>query len=176
MTFKVTAIPSVWLIDLDPHHDDRGFFARAWCSEKAVARGLNPVCSQCSLSFNRLRGTLRGMHWQSSPHAEAKWIRCVQGAAWDVALDLRPDSPAYGTWIGTTLNARNRRMIYIPEGVAHGFQTLEDDTELFYQMSAPYVSSHACGARWNDPSFGIKWPLGNPILSAKDRGYKDFVL
>jgi len=176
LNFEATAIPGVWLIDLDLHSDDRGFFSRAWCSEEAAARGLNPDCAQCNLSFNHLRGTLRGMHWQSAPHAEAKWIRCIRGEAWDVALDMRPDSLSYRKWIGITLNSKNRRMIYIPEGVAHGFQTLEDATELFYQMSVPYDSSHACGVRWDDPAFGIKWPLDNPVLSVRDRAYKDFVL
>jgi len=176
MKFEQTSIPGVWLIDIEPHGDERGFFARTWCAAEAAAHGLNPACLQCSLSFNRKRGTLRGMHWQDTPHAEAKWIRCIRGAAWDVALDLRPESPAYGKWVGAELSANNRRMIYIPEGVAHGFQTLENDTELFYQMSVSYVPELARGVRWNDPVFGINWPVADPVLSDRDRAYKDFKL
>ena len=176
MNFQPTTIPGVWVIDMDPRFDDRGFFARAWCVEEAVAQGLNPSCNQCSISFNRCRGTLRGMHWQAAPASEAKWIRCTRGAAWDVALDLRPDSPAYGRWTSLEFSANNRRMIYIPEGVAHGFQTLEDDTELFYQISIAYVPELARGVRWNDPAFGISWPIPNPILSDRDRSFADFKL
>ncbi|MDD3275650.1 MAG: dTDP-4-dehydrorhamnose 3,5-epimerase [Kiritimatiellales bacterium] len=176
MKFEQTGIPGVWLIDIDPHEDERGFFARAWCAEEAAAHGLNPACVQCSFSFNKLRGTLRGMHWQTAPHAEAKWIRCTRGKAWDVALDLRPESPAYGQSIGIELSADTRRMIYIPEGVAHGFQTLENDTELFYQMSEVYVPALARGIRWNDPAFRIEWPVGQPVLSDRDRSYEDFTL
>ena len=176
MKFEPTAIPGVWLIDIEPHGDERGFFARTWCCEEAVAHGLNPDCVQCSISSNRQRGTLRGMHWQAAPAEEAKWIRCIRGSAWDVALDLRQESPAYGTWVGVELSAENRRMIYIPEGVAHGFQTLEDDTELLYQMSENYVPKLARGARWNDPAFRIDWPIQNPILSETDSAREDFVL
>jgi dTDP-4-dehydrorhamnose 3,5-epimerase len=176
MTFQETELPGVWLIDLDPRVDERGFFARTWCAAEAAAHGLNPACVQCSISFNRWRGTLRGMHWQAAPHAEAKWIRCTRGAVWDVALDLRPGSYTYGKWRGIALSAETRRMIYIPEGVAHGFQTLENDTELMYQMSDVYVSELARGARWNDPAFGINWPVGDPVLSERDRSYEDFKL
>jgi dTDP-4-dehydrorhamnose 3,5-epimerase len=176
MKFEQTGIPGVWRIDIDPHEDERGFFARAWCAEEAAAQGLNSACVQCSFSFNKLRGTLRGMHWQAAPHAEAKWIRCTRGKAWDVALDLRPESPAYGRSIGMELSADNRRMIYIPEGVAHGFQTLENDTELFYQMSDVYVPELSRGIRWNDPAFRIEWPVGQPVLSDRDRSYEDFKL
>jgi dTDP-4-dehydrorhamnose 3,5-epimerase len=176
MKFEKTIIPGVWLIDIAPHGDDRGFFARTWCVEEAVAYGLNPACVQCNISFNRLRGTLRGMHWQAAPHAEAKLIRCTRGAVWDVTLDLRPKSSAYGKWTGVELSADNRKMVYIPEGVAHGFQTLEADTELFYQMSEVYVHELARGARWDDPAFGIKWPVSNPVLSDRDRTYEDFKL
>lgn len=176
MKFEKTAIPGVWLVDIEPHEDRRGFFARAWCAEEAVAHGLNPACVQCSTSFNQRRGTLRGMHWQAAPCAETKWIRCIRGAVWDVALDLRPESPAYGKWIGAELSADNRRMIYIPAGVAHGFQTLEDDTELFYHISEPYVPELARGTRWNDPAFSIDWPIADPVLSDRDRAYEDFKL
>ena len=176
MTFEQTAIPGVWLVDLEPHKDSRGFFARTWCAEEAAAHGLNPACVQCSVSFNQRRGTLRGMHWQAEPCAEAKWIRCIRGAVWDVALDLRPDSSSYGKWVGVELSADNRRMIYIPADVAHGFQTLENDTELFYQMSEPYVPGLARGVRWNDPAFGIAWPIVNPVMSDRDRTFEDFKL
>jgi dTDP-4-dehydrorhamnose 3,5-epimerase len=176
MKFEQTAIPGVWLIDIEPHGDERGFFARTWCVEEAVAHGLNPACVQCSVSFNKQRGTLRGMHWQAEPRAEAKWIRCTRGAVWDVALDLRSESSACGKWTAVELRAVNHRTIYIPEGVAHGFQTLEADTELLYQMSEIYVPELARGARWDDPAFGIKWPVSNPILSDRDRTYEDFRL
>jgi dTDP-4-dehydrorhamnose 3,5-epimerase len=176
MKFEPTGIPGVWLIDVEPREDERGFFARTWCAEEAVAHGLNPDCVQCSVSFNKRRGTLRGMHWQTEPCAEAKWIRCIRGVVWDVALDLRPESPAYGKWIGAELSADSRRMIYIPAGVAHGFQTLEDDTELFYQMSELYVPELARGARWNDPAFSIKWPIADPVLSDRDCAYEDVKL
>jgi len=176
MKVAQTAVPAVWLIDLEPHKDERGFFSRTWCAEEAAAHGLNPACVQCSISFNKMRGTLRGMHWQAEPHAEAKWIRCTRGAVWDVALDLRSESPAYGKWTAVELSADNHRTIYIPEGVAHGFQTLEADTELFYQMSEIYVPELARGARWDDPAFGIKWPVSNPVLSGRDRAYEDFKL
>jgi dTDP-4-dehydrorhamnose 3,5-epimerase len=176
MTFEQTAIPGVWLVDLEPHKDSRGFFARTWCSEEAAAHGLNSACVQCSVSFNQHRGTLRGMHWQAEPCAEAKWIRCIRGAVWDVALDLRPDSSSYGKWVGVELSADNRRMIYIPADVAHGFQTLENDTELFYQMSEPYVPGLARGVRWNDPAFGIAWPIVNPVMSDRDQTFEDFRL
>jgi dTDP-4-dehydrorhamnose 3,5-epimerase len=176
MKFEQTAIPGVWLVDLEPHKDSRGFFARTWCAEEAAAHGLNSACSQCSVSFNQHRGTLRGMHWQAEPCAEAKWIRCIRGAVWDVALDLRPDSSSYGKWVGVEISADNRRMIYIPAGVAHGFQTLENDTELFYQMSEPYVPGLARGVRWNDPAFGIAWPIVNPVMSDRDQTFEDFRL
>jgi dTDP-4-dehydrorhamnose 3,5-epimerase len=176
MTFEQTAIPGVWLVDLEPHKDSRGFFARTWCAEEAAAHGLNPACVQCSVSFNQRRGTLRGMHWQAEPCAEAKWIRCIRGAVWDVALDLRPESSSYGKWVGAELSADNRRMIYIPAGVAHGFQTLENDTELSYQMSEPYVPGLARGVRWNDPAFGIDWPIAGPVLSERDCTFEDFKL
>jgi dTDP-4-dehydrorhamnose 3,5-epimerase len=176
MKFEQTAVPGVWIIDVEPHADSRGFFARTWCADEAAAHGLNPACVQCSVSFNQHRGTLRGMHWQAEPCAEAKWISCIRGAVWDVALDLRPESSSYGKWIGAELSADTRRMIYIPAGVAHGFQTLENDTELFYQMSEPYVPGLARGVRWNDPAFGIDWPIADPVLSERDCTFEDFKL
>ena len=169
-------MPGVWVVDIDPHPDERGLFARAWCADEAAAHGLNPTCVQCSISFNRQRGTLRGMHWQAEPHAETKWIRCTRGVVWDVALDMRAGSPTYGRWIGVELSSENRRMMYIPEGVAHGFQTLEDNTELFYQMSEFYFPELTRGARWNDRAFGINWPVPDPVLSERDRDCGDFKL
>jgi len=174
--FDRTDIPGVWVIELDPRKDERGFFARTWCADEAATHGLSQACVQCNTSFNYRRGTLRGMHWQAAPRAETKWIRCIRGSAWDVALDLRPDSATYGKWTGLDLNAENQRMICIPEGVAHGFQTLEDNTEIFYMMSECYVPELARGARWNDPAFGIVWPVANPILSARDGAYEDYRL
>jgi dTDP-4-dehydrorhamnose 3,5-epimerase len=173
MIFQPTAIPGVWVIDIEPHYDDRGFFARSWCGRETAARGLNPASAQCSISYNHRRGTLRGLHYQAAPRAEAKWIRCTRGAVLDVAVDLRPQSPAYGKWFAVELTDESRRMMYVPEGVAHGFQTLKDDTELFYQISEYYVPELARGVRWNDPAFGISWPIPDPILSDRDRSFAD---
>jgi dTDP-4-dehydrorhamnose 3,5-epimerase len=176
MKFERTEIPGVWRMDPEPHTDPRGFFARTWCAAEAAFRGMNPTCVQCNVSFNRWRGTLRGMHWQEAPRAEAKLIRCTRGAVWDVALDLRRSSPMFGKWLGWELSAENRSMVYLPEGVAHGFQTLEDNTELFYQMSEAYEPHLARGVRWDDPAFAIRWPIPKPILSDRDRSYEDFAL
>ncbi len=176
MNFRRTEIPDVWLVELEPHRDDRGFFARAWCTHEAEEYGLDTQCVQCNISYNKKRGTLRGMHWQAEPCPETKLIRCTRGAVWDVALDLRANSISYGKWVGKELSAENRIMLYIPAGVAHGFQTLRDDAELFYQMSTFYDPELARGARWNDPAFNIRWPLPDPILSERDRRYEDFVL
>ena len=175
MIFNPVKLDGVWLIDLEPHSDDRGFFARSWCAQEAAAHGLNPDCVQCSVSYNKQRGTLRGMHWQAEPAPECKWVRCIRGRALDVALDLRPSSPTFCQWVALELSAENRRMIYLPPGMAHGFQTLEDDTELWYQMSEPFQPELARGARWNDPAFAIEWPLPDPIISDRDRAFEDFV-
>jgi len=174
MKFSATAIPGARLIELERHEDGRGFFARTFCSEEFAAHGLRDRFVQCNLSSNERRGTLRGMHWQAKPHEEAKVVCCTRGAVHDVIVDLRRDSPAYRRWEAFELSAANRRMLYIPEGVAHGFQSLEDHTDLFYLMSESYHKEAERGVRWNDPAFGIRWPLADPILSARDAAYPDY--
>ena len=174
MTFEETSIPGVWMVDLERREDPRGFFARTFCENEFADRGLLTRFVQCNLSSNLRRGTLRGMHWQNEPNPEVKLVRCIRGAVYDVVIDLRRDSPAYCKWIGVELSAANGRALYIPAGIAHGFQTLEDDTDLYYHMGEFYDASLAAGVRWNDPAFGIAWPLGNPVLSDKDAAYPDY--
>ena len=174
MQFTQTTIPGVWLVDPDVFHDDRGTFVRAWMPDEFAARGLDTRIAQGSLAGTRRRGTIRGLHYQASPFDEAKVIRVVRGALFDVAVDLRPDSPTYLRWTGVELTAENRRILYVPAGCAHGYQTLEDDTEVFYFVSAPYSPPHQRGARWNDPAFGIEWPLGPPTsIHERDATYPD---
>ena len=174
MQFFSTTLPGVFEIRIEPHCDERGFFARTWCQKEFEEHGLNPRLVQCNVSFNQRRGTLRGMHFQASPHAEAKLVRCTRGSVYDVVLDLRAESPTYKRWVGITLTADKRNMMYVPEGCAHGFITLEDDTEVFYQMSEFYDSSSARGVRWNDPVFGIIWPIETAVISERDANYPDF--
>jgi dTDP-4-dehydrorhamnose 3,5-epimerase len=174
VTFKETAIHGAFIVEPAIAEDDRGFFARLWCEDEFRAHGLNPRLVQASMSYNRRRGTLRGIHWQAAPHEEAKIVRCMSGAIYDVLVDLRPDSPTYMKWAAFLLSHRSRKMLTIPEGVAHGFQTLEDDTEVMYQMSEEYRPESACGIPWDDPAFNIDWPIPNPILSLKDRNYERF--
>lgn len=176
MIFTATPIPGVCVVDLERREDPRGWFARSWCVDEFASRGLVFQPVQANLSFNETRGTLRGMHYQAAPHAESKLVRCSRGCFWDVALDLRPESPAYKTWFGIELSALNGRGLFIPEGCAHGFQTLEDDTEVSYLMGAKYQPDAARGLRWNDPAFGIQWPLAaDAVLSPRDASYPDFV-
>jgi dTDP-4-dehydrorhamnose 3,5-epimerase len=174
MKFVETLLPGAFVLEPEPAGDGRGFFARNFCAHEFAERGLNPSIAQCSVSFNHRRGTLRGMHYQSAPFEEAKLVRCTAGAIHDVILDLRPFSPSFRNWIAVELSAANRRMVYIPAGMAHGFQTLEDASEVFYQISKPYSAEHASGVRWDDPAFAIRWPLRDPILSERDRNYPDF--
>ena len=162
------------VLDLEPRHDSRGLFARTWCVREAAAAGLNPRLAQASVSYNKRRGTLRGMHYQEAPHEEAKLVRCTRGSIYDVVIDLRSGSITFGRYFSITLSAENRRMLYVPEGFAHGFQTLEDETEVSYQISEFYVPSAARGVRWDDPAFGIEWPLAEPILNERDRSFPDF--
>lgn len=165
----------VVIIEPERLEDERGFFARTYCIEEFARHGLNVALKQCSLSFNHKAGTLRGMHYQSAPFGEAKLVRCTRGAIYDVALDLRLDSPSFKTWCAQELSAENRRMLYIGEGIAHGFQTLRDDTEVFYQISEPFRTEASRGVRWDDPAFGIAWPpAANRIISERDRQYPDF--
>lgn len=174
MQFLSTTLPGVLEIRIEPHCDERGFFARTWCQKEFEEHGLNARLVQCNVSFNQRRGTLRGMHFQASPHAEAKLVRCTRGSIYDVVLDLRPGSSTYRQWVGVTLNAEIRNMVYVPEGCAHGFITLEDATEVLYQMSEFYDPPSARGVRWNDPAFGIKWPVETTVISERDASYPDF--
>ncbi len=172
MRFIETPIAGAMIIELEPHFDERGFFARAWCRNEFQAHGLNAEIVQCNVAFSRKRGILRGMHFQIAPYAECKLVRCTAGSVYDVILDLRPDSPTRHKWFGIELTAGNRRMIYVPEGFAHGYQALEDNSEVFYQMTQFYNKEASSGVRWNDPAFGIKWPIDNPILSEQDKNFR----
>jgi dTDP-4-dehydrorhamnose 3,5-epimerase len=173
MRFTETKVAGAFLIEPEPVADERGFFARAWDRAELETRGLDAGLAQCSISFSHRRGTLRGLHYQVAPHQEVKLIRCTQGAIWDVALDLRADSPTYGAWFGTELSAANRAMLYIPRGCAHGQLTLTDSTEVFYQISAPYAPEAARGVRFDDPAFGIEWPIEVEVINDRDRSYPD---
>lgn len=175
MIFTETALPGAWIIDMEPLEDTRGFFARAWCQREFVAHGLNPNLVQCNISFNKRKGSVRGMHFQVAPYEEAKIVRCTRGSLYDVMIDLRLDSDTYQRWIGVELTADNRRMVYVSEGFAHGFQTLEDNTEVFYQMSQFFAPECARGVRWDDPAFAIRWPLSDVIISERDRTYPDLI-
>jgi dTDP-4-dehydrorhamnose 3,5-epimerase len=174
MKFTQTQLEGACIIDVERLEDERGFFGRSWCAREFQEHGLNPRLAQCSISFNRRRGTLRGMHFQVAPHEEAKIVRCTQGAIYDVIIDLRLGSPTFTRWIGVELSAENRRMLYVPESFAHGFQTLTDSSEVFYQISEFYAPESARGVRWNDPRFGIRWPLEVAAMSDKDTLYRDF--
>ncbi len=174
MKFVVTALKGAYIIEPEQLCDDRGFFARTWCKKEFLAQGLNPELVQCNISFNRKKGTLRGMHHQVAPHQEAKLVRCTAGAIYDVLVDLRPLSPTFKSWVGVELSAENRKMIYVPEGFSHGFLTLMDDTEVFYQMSEYYAPECARGYRWNDPTFNIVWPEKIANISERDLNYPDF--
>jgi len=174
MLFHETTLPGVFEINLDPHRDERGFFARSWCQREFEVHGLSPKLVQCNISFNTQKGTLRGMHFQLQPHAESKLVRCTMGAIYDVVLDLRPQSVTFRQWIGVTLTAENHAMVYIPEGCAHGFLTLEDNTEVFYQMTEAHNAESGRGVRWNDPAFRIIWPSMPVVISERDRTYQDF--
>jgi len=172
--FLETALPGVLIVEPEPIEDERGFFARTWCRRELADHGLCPDLEQCSISFNRQRGTLRGLHYQAAPHGESKLVRVTRGAVYDVALDLRPGSPSHLQWCAVTLTAENRRALYIPEGVAHGFLTLCDEAEVFYQISRTHAPEAARGVRWNDPAFAIAWPEPVTVISARDRDYPDF--
>ncbi|NMF60995.1 dTDP-4-dehydrorhamnose 3,5-epimerase [Pseudanabaena yagii] len=171
MKFLETKLKGAYIIRLEPIIDHRGFFARSWCEQEFRDHGLNSNLVQCNISFNIKKGTLRGMHYQVKPHEEAKLVRCTQGAIYDVIIDLRADSPTFKKWFAVELSATNRQMLYIPEGFAHGFQTLEDNTEVFYQMSEFYHPTGARGIRWDDPVFQVEWQLENKIISERDLSY-----
>ena len=169
-----TMLKDAFVIEPERIEDERGLFARTFCRHEFDAHGLNSNLLQCSVSFNRKRGTLRGMHYQVAPHGEAKLVHCTRGAIYDVIVDLRVEFGTFGQWVAVELSADNGLMLYIPEGLAHGFQTLRDETEVFYQISEFYSPEHARGVRWNDPTFAIEWPIVNPIISARDQSHPDF--
>lgn len=175
MIFKETRLKGVFEIEPERVADHRGFFARAFCQQEFEAHGLNPAVAQCNISYNTYKGTLRGMHYQAKPYEEVKLVRCTSGAIYDVMLDLRPDSPTFKQWVAVELSAENRRLVYIPEGVAHGFQTLTDGAEVFYQMARFYQPGVGLGVRWNDPAFAIDWPLPVTVIADRDQTYPDFV-
>jgi dTDP-4-dehydrorhamnose 3,5-epimerase len=176
MRFHETPLPGVWVVELDLHADERGWFARTFDIEEFTARGLDPTVVQCNASYNAHRDTLRGMHYQADPHGESKLVRCVRGAIFDVAVDLRDESPSFRGWHGVELTAENRLAYYIPAGLAHGFQTLVDGCEVLYQMGHRYVPEAARGVRYDDPAFAIEWPspARQRIVSERDAAYPDF--
>jgi dTDP-4-dehydrorhamnose 3,5-epimerase len=172
--FHPTPVSGVFAVDADVFSDARGEFVRAWVADECAAQGFDIRIVQCSVSTNVRRGTLRGMHFQAPPFDGAKTVRVTRGAIFDVAVDLRPESPTFRKWAGIELTAANRRSLYIPAGCAHGYQTLSDDTEVLYFVSAAYAPDHQSGVRWNDPAFGIAWPLEPTSLNERDRTYPDF--
>jgi dTDP-4-dehydrorhamnose 3,5-epimerase len=174
MIFAETRLPGVFEIQIERKCDQRGFFARTWCQQEFAAHGLDSNLVQCSLSYNQKKGTLRGLHYQAEPRAETKLVRCSKGAIYDVVLDLRSGSQTYKRWVGVCLEARKHNALYVPKGCAHGFLTLEDDSEVFYQMSEFYDAESARGVRWNDPAFQIVWPAQAEIISERDMNYPDF--
>jgi len=174
MLFRETVLKGAYVVEPERIVDERGFFSRTWCRSEFETHGLNQNLVQCNVSYNVKKGTMRGMHYQVAPRAETKLVRCTAGAIYDVIVDLRPDSGTFKRWTGVELNADNRCMLYIPEGFAHGFLTLSDDAEVFYQMSEYYSAEHARSVRWNDPAFGIQWPGEILVISDRDRSYPDF--
>jgi len=174
LIFTETFLKGAYVIELDRREDERGFFARSFCEKEFAEHGLETRVAQCNVSFNRRKGTLRGMHYQVEPFAEAKLVRCTMGGIYDAIVDLRRGSPTFKKSFGVELTALNRRMLYIPRDFAHGFQTLADDSEVFYQMSQVYSAEHARGVRWNDPAFGINWPADERIINERDKNYPDF--
>ena len=174
MHFTETTLTGVYLIDLERFDDERGFFARAWCQDEFAQHHLTAQIVQCNISFNAKRGTVRGLHCQIAPYEEAKIVRCTAGAIFDVVVDLRSDSPTFKRWLGVELTASNHRMVYVPFGFAHGLQTLDDNSEVFYQMSEFYHPECARGVRWDDTAFKISWPMRPTVISLKDQLYPDF--
>jgi dTDP-4-dehydrorhamnose 3,5-epimerase len=174
MRFVETTLPGLYRIEVEPRSDERGVFARTFCEKEFAAHHLPTGFVQCNTSFNTRKGTLRGLHFQTKPFEEGKLVRCTQGAILDVIVDLRKDSPAYCRWQAFELTAANRLALFVPPGLAHGFLTLTDGAEVFYQMTEFYSPEHSSGVRWDDPAFGIRWPVPDPILSDKDRAYPPF--
>ena len=175
MIFTETKLSGAFLIELERYEDERGFFARNWSQREFEERGLVSNFVESNISFSRKQGTLRGMHYQLAPWGQVKLVRCTSGSIFDVIIDLRPDSPTFKQWAGAELTAQNRSMLYVPLDFAHGFQTLEDNTEVTYQVSAPYRPESSTGVRWNDPAFEIPWPEADRVIIARDRNYPDFV-
>lgn len=177
MIFKETKLKGAFIIEVEPMRDNRGFFARAWCQKEFEAHGLITNFVQANVTFSPKKGTLRGLHYQIAPHEEVKLVRCTRGAIYDVIIDLRPESLTYKQWLGTELSAGNRKMIYIPGGFAHGYQIYMGDTEVFYQVGQFYAPEYERGIRWDDPAFGIEWPIASPLLlSEKDKRWPDYSL
>ncbi len=176
MNFSPTPLAGSMLIELDPHRDERGFFARAFCREEFADQGLDPTVAQCNVSYSPRKLTLRGMHYQAAPHAEAKLVRCTRGAIYDVVIDLRRESPTFKRYFAIELSWQNHTMIYAPPGFAHGFLTLEPETEVFYQMSVAYQAESARGVRWNDPVFAIPWPQHPEVISERDASFPGFTV
>jgi dTDP-4-dehydrorhamnose 3,5-epimerase len=176
MIFRQLRLKDAFIVDIEKMEDERGFFARAFCEREFEAHGLNRRLVQSSISFNKKKGTLRGMHYQTAPNEEAKVVRCTQGAIYDVIIDLRQCSPTFKQWEAVELTSENRRMIYIPEGFAHGFQTLEHNSEVLYHMTECYAPEAARGVRWDDPAFGIRWPAADRTIAPRDQQYPAFIL
>lgn len=174
MKIEMTEIPGLYVIEAEPFTDHRGGFFRSYCENEFKRHGIPTGFAQCNVSLNNKRGTLRGMHFQTEPHGEGKLVQCVQGSIFDVVVDVRPDSPTCGRWLGFELSATNHRQLFIDKGLAHGFQTLEDNSSVHYQMTDFYVPEAASGVRFDDPAFGIKWPIAEKIFSEKDTTYPDF--
>jgi len=176
MIFRYLRLKDAFIVDIEKMQDERGFFARTFCQREFEAHGLNRRLVQSSISFNKNKGTLRGMHYQIAPNEEAKLVRCTQGAIYDVIIDLRQNSPTFKRWEAVELTSENRRMIYVPEGFAHGFQTLEDNSEVQYEMTEFYAPEAARGVRWDDPAFEIRWPAADRTIAPRDESYPAFVL
>jgi len=174
MQYTPSPIAGAWILDITPIPDARGFFAMTWLPDELRQRGMNSSLAQCNLAFNHKRGTLRGMHFQKAPHAQAKIVRCTRGSLLDVIVDLREGSPTFKQWDAVELTADNHRMLYMPEGIAHGYITLSDDTEAYYHASSPWVREAEWGVRWDDPAFAIKWPFEPVVISEKDQGWPFF--
>ncbi|MCX6006126.1 MAG: dTDP-4-dehydrorhamnose 3,5-epimerase [Chloroflexi bacterium] len=175
MIFKEIELKGAYIIELEPLKDERGYFARTYCQNEFRQNGLELTIMQCDVSYNRKKGTLRGLHYQSAPHEEVKLVSCTRGSMYDVIVDIREQSPTYCRWLAVELTEQNRKMLYIPKGFAHGFQTLADDTAVYYQMSEYYHPGLARGIRWNDSALGINWPVKISIMAAKDRQFPDFI-
>lgn len=174
MKFVETELKGAFIIEPERMEDERGFFARTFCQREFEEHGIKFSIAQCNISANKKKGTLRGMHYQAAPYEEAKLVCCTKGAIYDVIIDLRSNSATFKRWMSVELTSENHKMLFIPEGFAHGFQTLEADTEVFYQMGESYHSKYARGVRWNDPAFGIEWRIKNLIISEKDKKHLDF--